>query len=155
VSGTVYYSLMDGQMGALAFSPGNAWALGALIISFILSANTTFYLQLKLSPAIAWVDAKLTARWEITVALLATLLALVGLKVAYEPWSTRATPAMVAVILLLTVMTHWLARQGATGEGMLLVQRMMSVLSARPELQSALADVERLTRTLVPWEDMG
>ena len=154
VSGTIYYSLMDGQMGALAFSPGNAWALAALIISFIVSANTTFYLQLKLSPAIAWVDAKLTARWEVTVALLATLLALVGLKVAYEPWS-RATPPMIAVILLLTVMTHWLARLGATGEGMLLVQRMMSVLSARPELQSALADVERLTRTLVPWQDMG
>ena len=41
------------------------------------------------------------------------------------------------------------------GESMQLVQRMTSVLSARPELHAALADVERLTRTLVPWEDMG
>jgi len=155
VSGTVYYTLMNGWQGPLAFSPGNAWALGALIVTFLLTANATFYLQLKLSPAIAWVDAKLTARWEITVAVLATLLALAGLRVAYQPWASRATPAAMTVIVLLTVLTHWLARQGAMGEGMLLVQRMTNVLSARPELQSALADVERLTRTLVPWEDMG
>lgn len=155
VSGTLYESVMNGQDGALAFAPGNAWALGALVVAFILSANTTFYLQLKLSPAIAWVDARLTARWEITVSLLATLLALAGLRVAYQPWSTRSTPALMLIIVLLAVLTHWLARTGAIGEGMLLVQRMSSVLSARPELQSALADVERLTRTLVPWEDMG
>ncbi len=155
VSGWFYYSVLNGGMASLAFSPGNTWRLGILILLFIVTANGTFYLQLKLSPAIAWVDARLTARWEITVAVLATLLALAGLKIAYQPWSTRGTPAEGAVLLLLALLTHWLARQGATGESMQLVQRMTSVLSARPELHSSLADVERLTKTLVPWDDMG
>ena len=155
VSGTIYYSVLNGQAASLAFVPGNVWPLGMLILSFLLIANATFYLQLKLSPAIAWVDARLTARWEITVAVLATLLALGGLKIAYSPWSSRGTPAEVAVLILFALLTHWLVRQGAMGESLHLVQRMTSVLSARPELHSALADVERLTRTLVPWEDMG
>jgi methyl-accepting chemotaxis protein/putative methionine-R-sulfoxide reductase with GAF domain len=155
VSGTIYYGLANGGMAQLAFSPGNAWRLGLLILVFLFCANATFYLQLKLSPAIAWVDARLTARWEITVAVLATLLALGGLKVAYQPFTTRGTPAAIAVLILVALLTHWLARQGAMGESMQLVQRMTSVLSARPELHSALADVERLTRTLVPWQDMG
>lgn len=155
VSGTIYYGLLNGQAASLAFTPGNVWPLGILIVSFLLCANTTFYLQLKLSPAIAWVDSRLTARWEVTVAVLATLLALGGLKIAYTQWSSRGTSAEIAVLIILAVLTHWLVRQGAMGESLQLVQRMTSVLSARPELQSALADVERLTRTLVPWEDMG
>ena len=155
VSGITYYHLADGGMGMLAFAPGNTWRLGLLILLFLLSANATFYLQLRLSPAIAWVDARLTARWEITVAVLATLLALAGLRIAYQPWTGRGTLVQMAALLLLTVLTHWLVRQGAMGESLQLVLRMSSVLSARPELHSALADVERLTRTLVPWEEMG
>jgi len=155
VSGITYYTLLDGQMANLAFSAGNTWPLGLLIVMFLVVANATFYLQLKLSPAIAWVDARLTARWEVTVAVLATLLALGGLRIAYQPWTNRGSPVEIAILMLLAVLTHWLVRQGAMGESMQLVQRMTGVLSARPELHAALADVERLTRTLVPWDDMG
>ena len=155
VSGTIYYSWLNGQAAGLAFAPGNVWPLAALIVSFLLTANGTFYLQLKLSPAIAWVDSRLTARWETTVSVLATMLALVGLKIAYAPWAGRSTMAEIAVLALATFFTHWLVRQGAMGESMQLVHRMTRVLSARPELAAALADVERLTKTLVPWEHMG
>jgi methyl-accepting chemotaxis protein len=154
VSGVTYYGLANGQMGGLAFSPGNTWRLGLLILLFLVIANATFYLQLKLSPAIAWVDARLTARWEITVGVLATLLALAGLYIAYQPWTARA-PVQLAALVIMAALTHWLVRQGAMGETMQMVQRMTGVLSARPELHSALADVERLTRSLVPWQDMG
>jgi len=35
------------------------------------------------------------------------------------------------------------------------VQRLSRVMSARPELHRAMNDIEQLTRTLVPWEEMG
>ena len=35
------------------------------------------------------------------------------------------------------------------------MQRLTSAISARPELRYALSDIQRLTRSLVPWEQMG
>ena len=155
VAGYAYYGFMNGQLGLAAFSSGNAWRLGFMIALYLLTVNGTFYLQLKLSPAIAWVDARLTARWESTVAVLATLLALGALRLAYSQTSPRSTIAGALVLTLVAVLMHWLVRQSAVGESLLLVQRLTSAISARPELYSALDDIKRLTRSLVPWENMG
>jgi methyl-accepting chemotaxis protein len=155
IAGYTYYGLMNGALGLAAFSASNAWRLGFMIAMYLVTVNGTFYLQLKLSPAIAWVDAKLTARWETTVAVLATLLALGALRLAYSQTTARSTIAGALVLTLIAVLMHWLVRQAAVGESLLLVQRLTSAMSARPELQSALGDIQRLTRSLVPWENMG
>lgn len=155
IAGYAYYGMMSGQLGLAAFSAGNAWRLGFMITLFLLTVNGTFYLQLKLSPAIAWVDARLTARWESTVAVLATLLALGALRLAYSQTSPRTMIAGALVLTLIGVLTHWLVRQAAVGESLQLVQRLTSAISARPELRHALSDIQRLTRALVPWEQMG
>jgi methyl-accepting chemotaxis protein len=155
VAGYAYYGLANGQLGIAAFSSANAWRLGAMIALFLVTANGTFYLQLKLSPAIAWVDSRLTARWESTVGILATLLALVALRLAYSQLSPQSMIGGALVLALVTALTHWLVRQGALGESLQLVQRLTSAMSARPELHSALDDIQRLTRSLVPWEQMG
>jgi methyl-accepting chemotaxis protein len=155
IAGYAYYGLMSGALGVAAFSTGNAWRLGIMIALFLLTVNGTFYLQLKLSPAIAWVDAKLTARWESTVAVLATLLALGALRLAYSQSAPRSMIAGALVLTLIGVLTHWLVRQAAVGESLQLVQRLTSAISARPELRHALSDIQRLTRALVPWEQMG
>jgi len=155
IAGYAYYGLLSGRLGLAAFSSTNAWRLGFMIALYLLTVNGTFYLQLKLSPAIAWVDAKLTARWESTVAVLATLLALGALRLAYSQSSPRSTIAGALVLTLVAVLMHWLVRQSAVGESLLLVQRLTSAMSARPELHSALDDIQRLTRSLVPWEHMG
>ena len=155
VAGYSYYGLLNGQLGVAAFSAGNAWRLGIMIALFLLTANGTFYLQLKLSPAIAWVDARLTARWEGTVAVLATLLALGALRLAYSQSTPRTMIAGGLVLTLIGVLTHWLVRQASVGESLLLVQRLTNAISARPELHRALNDIKRLTRSLVPWEQMG
>ncbi|HEX6533122.1 MAG TPA: methyl-accepting chemotaxis protein [Gemmatimonadaceae bacterium] len=155
ISGIVYFSFASGALGATAFTAFNGWRLVLLIVVFLLVVNTTFYLQLKLSPAIAWVDARLTARWEGTVAVLATLLALAGLRLAYVRTATAWYLAEGVTLIAIAVFTHWLVRQGSLGESLQLVQRLTRVISARPELHRALDDVERLTRSLVPWEAMG
>ncbi len=155
ISGYIYYSVLSGGLGDAAFTPGNAWRLGLLIVLFLVTVNGTFYLQLKLSPAIAWVDARLTARWEGTIAMLATVLALAALRLAYSHAGPNWYVAQGIGLLAFTVLTHWLVRQGAMGESLLLVQRLTGVISARPELHRALHDIQRLTRSLVPWEEMG
>jgi hypothetical protein len=125
VSGFAYYGLADGGMGAAAFASWNVWRLALLIALFFTTVNTTFYLQLKLSPAIAWVDARLTARWESTVAVLATLLALGGLRLAYTPLPLHWYVVEGLLLVALTVLTHWLVRQGAIGE----LRSMLGVFS--------------------------
>jgi methyl-accepting chemotaxis protein len=154
VSGFTYYAVLSGGLGDAAFIPANMWRLAVLIVLFLVTVNATFYMQLRLSPAIAWVDARLTARWEGTVAVLATTLALGGLRLAYSHSGPHSYIVQGLLLIALTALTHWLVRQGATGESLQLVQRLSSVLSARPELRSALGDIQRLTRSLVPWEEM-
>ncbi|MEP6691845.1 MAG: GAF domain-containing protein, partial [Gemmatimonadaceae bacterium] len=154
VSGTLY-ATTSGGLGAAALTPWNAWRLALLIMTFVGCVNTTFYLQLVLSPAIAWVDPRLTARWEATVATLSTLLALGALDLAYHAWSPAAYVAGAAVLAGLAVLAHRLARRGAAGESLALVHHLARAISARPALSRAFDEIGPLTRRLVPWDDMG
>jgi methyl-accepting chemotaxis protein len=154
-AGGFVYTYIGGGLGTAAFAPWNLWRLALLLVVFFLTVNATFYLQLKLSPAVAWVDARLTARWEFTVAVLASLLALGALRVAYSTQTIQAQAVLALILLSLTFLAHWLVRQGSIGESLQLVQRMSTLISARPELMAAMTDIQHLTRALVPWEEMG
>lgn len=154
LSGMAYYWLANGALGPNVFLPSNSWRLALFIALFIAIVNATFYLQLRLSAAIAWVDSRLTARWESTVAVLATLLALVALRLAYTQVASRWYFVEAAILIGVAALTHWLVKKGAVGEGMQMVQRLSRIMSARPELHRAMSDIERLTRALVPWEAM-
>lgn len=155
LAGIVYYWLANGQLGAGMFASANSWRLAMLICLFIAILNATFYLQLRLSPAIAWVDARLTARWESTVSVLATLLALTAMRLAYSKADSRWYFVEGGILIGVAALTHWLVKKGALGESLQLVQRLSRVMCARPELHRAMSDIEQLTRTLVPWEEMG
>ncbi|HEX6964845.1 MAG TPA: methyl-accepting chemotaxis protein [Gemmatimonadaceae bacterium] len=152
VSGLAYQAA-GGEMGAAAFAADNVGQLALLIVLFLTSINATFYLQLSLSPAIAWVDARLTARWEGVMSGLGTLLSLGMLRLAYGRWNVVWGFAE-AGLFLLAVLVHWLVQRGATGDSLLLIQRLSRVISARPELRRAFSDIQQLTRALVPWEEM-
>jgi methyl-accepting chemotaxis protein len=154
LSGIMYYMPLHGMPGVLAFQSSNIWRLALFIVLFLAIVNTTFYIQLLLSPAIAWVDARLTARWETTVAVLATLLGLVALRIAYAHELDAAYVAGAGVLAGITVLAHWLVRRAALGEGLQIVQRLTRALTARPELHRALDDIQRLTRSIVPFEEM-
>ena len=154
VSG-VAYSMVGGEFGYRVYEAGHIWRLALLCVLFHLTVNGTFYLQLKLSPAIAWVDARLTARWEGTVAVLSTTLALVGVRAAYSTWTAAEYLAIGVLFFALAAFFYWLVRRAASGESLQLVHRLTSVISARTELSRALDEVQQLTRSLVPWEHMG
>lgn len=154
VGGFLYVQL-GGGLGPAAFAPWNMWRLGILMLIVPAMVNLTFYAQLRLSPAIAWVDARLTARWEATVAILATVLALAALRLAF----TSLTPSQYLLLGLtlvgLTALVHWLIKRGASGESLELVQRLTHLIIARPEIFQALNDMQQLTRALLPWDHMG
>jgi methyl-accepting chemotaxis protein/putative methionine-R-sulfoxide reductase with GAF domain len=155
LAGMAYFWLANGGLGANVFAPSNSWRLALFICLFIGILNATFYLQLRLSPAIAWVDARLTARWESAVSVLATLLALTALRLAYSKADSRWYFVEGGILIGVAALTHWLLKKGALGESLQMVQRLSRVMSARPELHRAMSDIEQLTRTLVPWEQMG
>ena len=152
--GGAFYTAIGGGLGAAAFAPWNVWRLALLCAAVPLVVNASFYLQLRLSPAIAWVDVRLTMRWEGTVAVLATLLGLGALRLHYSALTPAQYIAFAGALCGLAFLAHWLVRQGAMGESLLLVQRLASVITARAEFTQAVSDIQRLTRTLVPWQHM-
>jgi methyl-accepting chemotaxis protein len=153
--GGILYVQLGGGLGPAAFAPWNLWRLGILMMVVPSMVNLTFYAQLRLSPAIAWVDARLTARWEATVAILATILALAALRLAFSSLTASQYVLLGVTLLGLTALVHWLIKRGASGESLELVQRLTNLIIARPEIFQALSDMQQLTRALLPWDNMG
>jgi methyl-accepting chemotaxis protein len=154
IGGFIYMKL-GGGLGPAAFAPWNIWRLAILIFTVPALVNLTFYFQLRLSPAIAWVDARLTARWEATVAILATILAIAALRLAFAVLTPSQYVMLALTVVGLTVLVHRLIKRGATGESLELVQRLTHMIIARPEIFQALTDIQQLTRALLPWDNMG
>ncbi|HSJ63319.1 MAG TPA: methyl-accepting chemotaxis protein [Gemmatimonadaceae bacterium] len=153
--GGLLYMQLGGGLGPAAFAPWNMWRLGILMMVVPAMVNLTFYAQLRLSPAIAWVDARLTARWEATVAILATVLALAALRLAFATLTPSQYILLGLTLVGLTALVHWLIKRGASGESLELVQRLTHLIIARPEIFQALSDMQQLTRALLPWDHMG
>src|ERR1051325_2208396 len=61
------YEQLGGATGTLALESDNIGPIAILILGTMLLINGSFYLTLALSRTIAWVDARLTARWEAIV----------------------------------------------------------------------------------------
>src|SRR5438045_5191239 len=103
-AGTTFVGLMymrlSGAMAAAGtvFTPDNAWIIALTVILLPIIVNGTFYLELALGQTIAWVDARLTLRWESIIYFVSAALALGWLAVAHAniPVATR--------LLLLTVL---------------------------------------------------
>ncbi len=149
------YSLSGGRLAGGAFSVSTIWSVALLILLLPVVVNLTFYAQLRLSSAVAWVDAMLTARWEGAMTVLGALLALGALYIIYGPWTIFQQMSAGAILVALAMFTHWLVRRGAAGESLQLVHGLSRAISARTDLTRAFADIRRLSGALVPWEAMG
>src|SRR3989441_11978918 len=85
------YARLSGATGVAAVSADNAWVVALTVVMLPIIVNGTFYLELALGQTIAWVDARLTLRWESIVYLVSAALALTWLAVAHAviPVGTR------------------------------------------------------------------
>src|SRR2546425_1212395 len=77
------YARLGGAIGAGATGAPTLPALAAVLLVLPIVINGTFYLELALGSARAWVDPRLTARWEGTVYACAALLALGWLRLVH------------------------------------------------------------------------
>src|SRR6266513_6310546 len=86
------YARLSGATGLAALSADNAWVIALTAVMLPIIVNGTFYLELALGQTIAWVDARLTLRWESIVNLVSAALALGWLAVVHAtlPSGTRA-----------------------------------------------------------------
>ncbi len=150
------YASVGGAYGLEALAPGNAGPLLLVLVALPVVVNATFYLELAASSAsIAWVDARLTLRWESVVYGLSAAVGLAWL------WGMSVPAPLVwrigAGLLLVgcAALAHWVARTGVHADELRLIQRLSRAIAADINLERNFATIQTLTRRLVPWQNMG
>lgn len=150
-----WYERLGGLSGAAALDAANAGPLLFVLVALPLVVNATFYLELTLSQAVAWVDARLTLRWEAAVYVFSASIALAWVAVARP--GVLVLHGVVASVLLVgvTALAHWTASMGVHADELRLVQRLSGAIAADVRLDRNFATIQDLTRRLVPWDAMG
>jgi len=149
------YARVGGEAGAGALAVDNLAPLALTLVLLPMIVNGTFYLELALGQTIAWVDARLTMRWESIVYLVSAALAIawLGLLHATIPISPRLF--LGAALALTTAGSLHVLRLGVRADELNLIQRLAQVIAAELTLSRSFKRVQELTRQLVPWEHMG
>lgn len=149
------YAGFGGGTGAQALTTANLLPLVATLILLPLVVNGTFYLELAASQSVAWVDSRLTARWESIVYVVSTLLAL-GWVAALRPGLPVVATLLLALLLVAaTVGSVSVIRLGVRADELDLVQRLTGAIAADISLSKSFGRIQELTRRLVPFEHMG
>src|SRR2546422_3884867 len=149
------YLRLSGATGAAALSADNAWVVALTVVMLPVIVNGTFYLELALGQTIAWVDARLTLRWESIVYLVSAALALGWLAVvnATIPVETRAL--LTGGLLLATWGSLGVLRLGVRADELHLIQRLAPGIAAQLTFSHSFERGQGLTRQLVPWGQKG
>jgi len=149
------YGRLGGVTGLVALSGENLVPLAAMLVLLPVVINGSFYLELALDRTLAWVDARLTARWEAIVYLASAALALGWFGIAHAQLPTGAV-AMLAVLLAGTSLgSIYVLRMGVRADELDLVQRLSQALAADINIARSFPRLQELARRLVPWEQMG
>ena len=151
----IVYRLIGGATGADAVAVENLLRLGFAAVTLPVLANVTFYLEMALSRGVAWVDARLTLRWEAIMSLAGA-----GLAVAWVGLLTSSVPLQpalgVAVVLLgISWLSYWVIQAGVRADELRLVQGLAEAVAAEVSIQRSFERIQQLTGRLVPWESMG
>ena len=140
------YDRLAGAFGAASLTAPNVLPLAFLVVGLPLVVNGTFYAELTLSESLAWVDARLTLRWESVVYLLSAAFALAWIEVV-----TADIPALMAVgvclvLLGLLVLAHWMVHKGVRADELGLVERLSRAIASDVNLERSFATVRDLTQ---------
>lgn len=156
VVGYIYERMMGGALGLAALTPANTGPLLVLVVALPVFVNATFYLELAASArAIAWVDAKLTLRWEVVVYTLSAALAVAWMLAMAAPADLAWRLGAAAGLLFYTALAHWVTRTGVRADELALIQRLSRAIAADISLERNFKTIQDLTRRLVPWDNMG
>ncbi|HWZ28798.1 MAG TPA: methyl-accepting chemotaxis protein [Gemmatimonadales bacterium] len=149
------YGALGGGTGMAALTVANLLPLVAVLALLPLVVNGTFYLELAASQSVAWVDSRLTARWETIVYVVSTLLALGWFAAIAPDLPAGAVITLVVLLAGATVGSVSVIRLGVHADELDLVQRLTGAIAADISLSKSFGRIQDLTRRLVPWEQMG
>ena len=150
------YEAVGGASGAGALGAANVWPLLALLVLLPIVVNGTFYLELASSEeTIAWVDARLTARWETVVYCMSVGLALGCLALFRAAPPTGPTVVAIAGLGLAAAGGWYVIRKAVRADELRLLQTVSQVAATEMSLIRGFPKIQQLTRGLVAWEDMG
>ena len=149
------YARLSGATGAAALSADTAWVVALTVVMLPIIVNGTFYLELALGQTIAWVDARLTLRWESVVYVVSAALALGWLAVMHATLPAGTRLLLTGALALATWGSLHVLRLGVRADELQLIQRLAQVIAAELTLSHSFQRVQELTRQLVPWEQMG
>lgn len=151
----VLYARLGGASGVDALATQNLAALAVLLLLLPVIVNGTFYLELALSRTLAWVDARLTARWEGVVYAVSGALALGWLRLTTTDLGAAEAIPLGAILAGATAISAYLIRRGVRADELDLIQGLSQAIAADISLARGFTRIQGLTRRLVPWEQMG
>ncbi len=149
------YARLGGTSGADALALTNLGALTAFLILLPVVVNGTFYLDLALSRTLAWVDARLTARWEAIVYAFSAALAAGWLELTNADLGPTSALPFAAALMVATITSAYVIRRGVLADELQLIQGLSQVIAGDVNLARSFTRIQELTRRLVPWEQMG
>src|SRR5690348_4116909 len=142
-------------MGSAALAIGNLVPLALLFVLLASLVNGTFYLELALGRAIAWVDAGLTARWEAIVYGSSIGLALGWLALVHANLDGLPLAALAAGLVGVTVASVSVIRRAVRADELALIQDLSQAIAKDISLARSFRRIQELAGRLVPWEQMG
>jgi len=154
LTGLAYESL-GGAVGGAALRADNLGPLTVAVVLLTVIVNGTFYLELSQGARAAWVDARLTLRWELAVyaASAAEALGWVAL-VAARPAAVVAIYAGLMLVAALLGM-YALIRAAVRADRLQLVQRLAGELAGELNIERSFGRIQDAAQRLVPWEGTG
>src|SRR6266849_8995150 len=153
--GGLVYERFGGATGGDALSAGNLGPLVVLLVLLPCIVNGTFYLELALGNVLAWVDARLTTRWEAVVYACSAALALGWLAAAHAHLDPTGLVVIGAGLAVATVMSGSVIRRGVRADELGLIQELSQAIARDISLAKSFPRIQELARRLVPWEHMG
>lgn len=151
----VLYERLGGATGTLALEADNIGPMAALLALTVVVINGSFYLELAVSRAVAWVDARLTARWEVVVYGASAGLAVLWFRLVHTPLPTGAWLLVAAALAGATVVSSYVIRVAVHADELQLVQRLARAIATDISLSKTFAHIQEITRQLVSWEHLG
>src|SRR2546425_2936563 len=154
VAGLVYQRL-GGVVGTGALAAANLAPLAVFLAVLPATVNATDYLELAVGRSLAWVDARLTARWETIVYACSAGLALVWLWLTHAGLEAGDALAVGGVLAITTGGSGSVIRRAVRADELTLVQSLSQAIAGDISLARSFPRIQQLARRLVPWEQMG
>jgi len=149
------YDRLGGVTGAASLTPANVLPFLVLAIGLPIVVNGTFYAELALSESLAWVDARMTLRWESVVYLLSAALAVAWMEAVGPGLSAVLTAFLCALLLGFAALAHWIVHKGIRADELGLAERLSRAIAGDVNLERSFRTIQELVQRLVPWEHLG